>query len=151
MSKLMEGVGSMSTVLRIGLCCSTVPPNSGTSNLGMYAGGPEVLLRWMETQLGLLTEPLTQLQRVQDYAFTLDRAPTARFAASLRTDRWATAVELLERRSELRIAGWDGVDTAGLPDVVRDMGRAELLRKPEWPDQSDRLMRVLEALKNAQV
>lgn len=95
------------------------------------------------------TAPLAS--RILEYAAVLDGVPDSVFAPSLATDPWATAGELLSRRDELRLAGWDEADSAGLPPLVRHMARAAQMRTARLPDESARLQRVLEALGAGQV
>jgi len=134
------------TILEIQLVGGAPPPIPGTAAWNRYRGGPELLLRWLETQLGLVEDRPSLASRITEYAAILDGVPDACFAPSLATDRWATTGELLSRRDELRLAGWEETELPHLPPLVRDMARAAQIRKPRWPDESDRLRRVLEAL-----
>jgi hypothetical protein len=115
-----------------------------------HRGGPNVLLRWLETQLGLLAEPAPLSNRIIEFANLLDDCKDACFAESLRTDRWATATELLLRRDELRLAGWDEIDAPELPTLVRDLARAVTDQELSWPDLSSRLRAVVSAIESGQ-
>lgn len=139
------------THLEIHLTSGSVTPLPGSTSWNEHRGGPEVLLRWLESQLGLLEDRPPLASRVTDYAAVLDGLPDACFASSLATDRWATAGELLSRRDELRLAGWDETDSPRLPSLVRDLARATQIRKPRWPDESERLQHVLDALTAGQL
>ena len=61
---------------------------------------------------------------VTEYAAALDSVADSVISRSMKTDRWATASELLSRRDELLLSGWDHVDSDALPGVVRDLARA---------------------------
>ena len=103
--------------LEIWLAGGAPPPVPGAAAWNEHRGGPEVLLRWLETQLGLLHGTPSLASRILEYAAALDAVPAAQFAASLQQDRWATAGELLARRDELRLAGWDEQDAPALPPL----------------------------------
>lgn len=152
-SPLSESGNAVSevTILDIHLVGGRPMPLPGTTAWNEHRGGPDVLLRWLETRLGLLEDYPALAGRITDYAAVLDGVPDACFAPSLATDRWATAGELLSRRDYLRLAGWDETDSPRLPPLVRDMARAAQIRKPQWLDESDRLQRVLHALTAGQV
>jgi len=133
-------------VLEIQLC--PVHPSIGpdTRSWNVHRGGPDVLLQWLETQLGLQFDPITHSHRVTEYAGALDKVRGAGFAGSLATDRWATADELLARRTELRLAGWGEKASEALPDLVKDLARVAGKTDIALPDEAQRLTRVLSAL-----
>jgi len=85
-------------VLEIQLVGNVASLNQQQATCNVYRGGAETLLRWMEAQLGLQTYRPTQAERISEYANALDRAADAVVTASLHTDRWGTARELLSRR-----------------------------------------------------
>jgi len=138
------------TILEIQL--SRVHPSIGPEekSWNVHRGGPEVLLRWLETQLGLLFEPVAHSSRVTQYAVALDPVGDACFSESLGTDRWSTAAELLERRGELRLAGWDEMTSSKLPVLPKDLARAAEKAGELFPDEAERLARVLTALEAGQ-
>jgi ATP-dependent helicase/nuclease subunit B len=111
-----------------------------------HRGGPDSLLRWLETQLGLLSQTAPLSSRILEFAGLLDGRKEARYAESLTTDRWGTASDLLARRDELRMAGWSGLDRPELPPLVRDLALATRGHQLTWPDTSSRLIAVSEAL-----
>lgn len=76
-------------------------------------GGPVVLLEWLETQLGLPQADVHRAARVMQYADVLSKVRGVCFERSLAADRWETASELLQRRDELMLCGWDGVSSDG--------------------------------------
>lgn len=138
------------TTLTIRLFPGVLNPRSGDIVVNEYRGGPETLLRWLETQLGLAGPSIPPSSRVTEYAEALDAVTEAVFSTSLATDRWATASELLRRRDELLLAGWQETDHAALPPLVRDLCHAAAGRKFEFPGEAVRLRRVMAALDEGQ-
>jgi hypothetical protein len=136
--------------LHIHLNRSASKPAVGSKSLSAFHGGPDVLLAWLETQLGLARVPVLPSIRITEYAAALDSVSGAGFAASLAADRWATATELLARRDELRLSGWNERVTDGLPPLVRDLARAADSRQFAFIDETARLETVLEALRAGQ-
>ncbi len=141
------------TQLEIRLTPGAVRPKPGRSVVDMFRGGPETLLRWLETQLGLPVPDFHQADRITEFASALDAVEDSVISVSMEMDRWATASELLSRRDELLLAGWDETDSNELPDIVRDLARAaELRNRPlAFPCVATRLLRVLDALSIGQV
>lgn len=115
----------------------------------VHHGGPQTLLRWLETQLGLLSNPVPLTSRIAQYAAAMDRAGKLSVAASLATDRWATAAEMLARRDELRLEGWVASQTESFGWVLADLARIEPF-VPELVDVAARLQRVQSALESGQ-
>ncbi|MGO8748050.1 MAG: hypothetical protein ACLQNE_18915 [Thermoguttaceae bacterium] len=126
-------------------------PRVGDARINEVRGGPETLLRWLETQLGLPSPPIHIANRITEYATALDTVTNSAITASMKTDRWATASALLSRRDELLLAGWDGVDRETLPDIVRDLACAAAGRTFVFPCEAERLRHVLHALDAGQV
>src|SRR3990167_6614345 len=138
------------TILHIRLTREVVRPGTGAPSVNEFRGGPETLLGWMETQLGLTCPNTHKANRVTEYANALSSVPDALFRTSMITDRWATATELLSRRDELLLAGWDEADRDSLPPLVRDLSRAANGRTFMFPGEAGRLRRVLSALEQGQ-
>jgi ATP-dependent helicase/nuclease subunit B len=136
------------TRLHIRLTPGPLRPQTGAASINELRGGPETLLRWLETQLGLPAPEASRASRVTGYASALDSSAGPAISGSLANDRWATASELLSRRDELRLGGWDGNDSGGLPDVVREMARAG--GGTAFPGEADRLDGVAGALDGGQ-
>lgn len=138
------------TRLLIRLTPGPLRPKLGVSTLNELRGGPETLLRWLETQLGLPSVENHRASCVTEYASALDSITDSVISKSMANDRWATASELLSRRDELLLSGWDQSDMDGLPDVVREMARAVNGRKFVFPSVSERISKVAEALEDGQ-
>ena len=114
-------------------------------------GGPVVLLEWLETQLGLPQADVHRAARVMQYAGALAKVPEACFERSLAADRWETASELLQRRDELLLCGWDGVSSQGCPRIAVDLALAEKEYIGSFPSEAERIAAVAEALDSGQV
>ncbi|MDM4015118.1 PD-(D/E)XK nuclease family protein [Roseiconus lacunae] len=126
-------------------------PTFGKATINELRGGPETLLRWLELQLGLPVVEAHRGSHVTEYATALDGVADSVITASLQTDRWATASELLSRRDELQVGGWDQADVDGLPVVVSDLALAASGREFVFPSVANRIHRVLDALDDGQV
>ena len=120
------------------------------TSLNELYGGPETLIRWLETQLGLPVPSTNIADRITEYASALDSVTNSVISASLLADRWATASELLSRRDELLLAGWDETESDQLPPMVRDLAQAVEGRTFAFPGEAERLRRVLDALEAGQ-
>ena len=123
---------------------------AGDTRVNRLTGGPETLLRWLETQLGLPGVENRHSSCVTEYASALDEITDSFISVSLTNDRWATASEILSRRDELQLSGWDQDDLEGLPDLVHEMARAASGRNFVFPSVSDRLQAVVDALEEGQ-
>ena len=137
--------------LTIRLTPGTISPEWRQGCVNEIRGGPETLLKWLETQLGLPVPPIHKADRITEYAAALDTVADSVITASMMADRWATASELLARRDELFLAGWDEADSESIPDVVRDLARAVAGRTMTFPGEAKRLRRVLDAVNAGQV
>lgn len=135
--------------LHVQLAPASELPIPGAHAFGQHRGGPGVLLRWLETTLGLQAEPVAATSRVTEYAALLSANPSDCYAGSLATDRWATAADLLRRRDALLLDGWDLHDHSRLPPMVRDMALAEAAQRIV-PSEAERVASVLQALNNGQ-
>ncbi|MCC7334229.1 MAG: hypothetical protein IT422_04005 [Pirellulaceae bacterium] len=85
------------------------------------------------------------------YADALAKVRGACFARSLAADRWETASELLQRRDELMLCGWDGVSSVGCPRITGDLALAEKEYVASFPSVAERIAAVTEALDAGQV
>lgn len=111
------------TKLVIRLTPGTLKPRVGQPAVNCLSGGPETLLRWLETQLGLPVPTSHIASRITEYAAALDTLPESTITASLKNDRWETASQPLSRRDELLLSGWDESESESLPEVVNDLAR----------------------------
>lgn len=119
--------------------------------------GPQQLLRRLETNCGLAAPP-TPIDnlRIEQYrqvllAYLADADVPPFFQASFQADQFATAADLLSRRDELLLAGWNFDYSADLPPRLAVMAGLELVLQSTAdvhlsPGYADRFCRLLEIL-----
>lgn len=138
------------TQLFVRLTPGSLTPTVGCSEINVFRSGPETLLRWLEMQLGLPTLDSHKASHILEYATALDTVKNSAISGSIETDRWATATELLSRRDELQLWGWNHEDSELLPNLVRDLAYAAKDNSFVFLSVADRLKRVLTALDSGQ-
>lgn len=138
------------TILEVRLARQPVARQVGNASIAEIRGGPDVLLRWLETQLGLPVVDEPRARRISEYASALDTLGDSAITASLQVDRWATASALMVRQDELMLAGWDGSDSDQLPDLVRALACALKGRSLLFLSEAGRLKRILAVLDRGQ-
>lgn len=136
---------NVTATLHIALHCEGLRPLEGTAEFNTVWGGPNQLLAWLENQLGLRGPDVSFTERIVQHLRRFEAVPASSYRQSLTVDRWSTAEDLLKRRDELWMAGWDGKETARLPAIVRDLAKAEALGGPVGPGIPERLQAVLQA------
>lgn len=124
---------------------------AGQPSLDNLRGGPEVLLDWLETQLGLPHVAAHRAARVMEYAEALAEVENPCFKASFSADRWETASAMLHRRDELLLCGWDGQRSDGCPRITRDLAEAEKFYTGSFSSDAERLAAVTAALDDGQL
>lgn len=127
-----------------------VRPIWGKDALNLIEGGPDRLLAWLETQLGLPVRDAHRTARITAYASVLDRILPQRFKASFEADRWSTASVLLDRRDALLMSGWNGKVSETNPAWVNDLVDVESGNQRTFLGEAERLHRVLDALEAGQ-
>ncbi len=143
--------GSPTCEIAVGWAWRGCLPVGEGSAWNRHHGGPERLLGWLESQLGLSAPPPVWTTRVTEYAALLAEAGGASYRESLGVDRWSTAAHLLRRRDALRLAGWDGGSRDGLPPLVCDLAQAEAGGRRLQPGLAERLDAVVATLDAGQV
>lgn len=138
--------------LKIRLCQGRVLPDLEAPILGQSVGGPETLLTWLETQLGLAFPRPPFVNRVTELASILDRDADNHpsWKASLEADRWATAKMLLNLRDELRMEGWTAAAGCNVKAPFHDLARLESDHPTIFTSTSERLRDILTALDSGQ-
>jgi ATP-dependent helicase/nuclease subunit B len=117
-------------------------PLPNHSNGGCLWLGPNGLLQWLEFFYGLAghknnNEYLRIEQYRQAIRVFLQHTPSAFFSRSFHVDQFATAANLLERRDELLLAGWDFLPASDAPERLRCIAAIEqILTASEqvWPE-----------------
>ena len=102
------------------------PADSG----GLLHCGPQRLLQTLESQLGLAGQPKdNDYLRIEEYRqalrLYLEEQPEAFFARAFAADQFATATNLLQRRDELLLAGWDFALQLDTPPRLRAIAEVE--------------------------
>ena len=123
-----------------------LPPGN---TLGEAVVGPLGLLTILETQLGLLAEHPSRVERVVQYQGCLRRVDSASrfYHRSFATDALGAAATLLDWRDQWHLAGWNGTMPSGAPVRLADMAEVEeLAREAVAPGVGERLACVLHAL-----
>lgn len=125
-------------------------PQASYSQGGVYYAGPKGLLQILEAHLGATRiNTNNDYIRIEQYRQALlvylQNESEAFFKASFTADQFATAAELLDRRDELILAGWDfKVDQYG-PERLQCLGSIEniIQKKGLTAGFADRVKRVL--------
>ncbi len=109
-----------------------VYPKGGDTEVGVHYMGPQSFLALLETHLGLLgpTNTIDYL-RIAQYRHALqkhlDATPIAFYKNSFDADQLAAAEELLNRRDELKLAGWGFEATNNAPSRLMDLAKVETI------------------------
>lgn len=106
-----------------------LPMPTGSSG-GLTHCGPQGLLQTLETQLGLSGQPKdNDYLRIEEYRqalrLYLEQQPDTFFARAFAADQFATATNLLQRRDELLLAGWDFQLQLDTPPRLRALAEVE--------------------------
>lgn len=117
-------------------------PLPNHSNGGCLWLGPNGLLQWLEFFYGLAghknnNEYLRIEQYRQAIRVFLQHTPSAFFSRSFHVDQFATAANLLDRRDELLLAGWDFLPASNAPERLRSIAAIEQIRSASeqvWPE-----------------
>ncbi|MDX1939583.1 MAG: PD-(D/E)XK nuclease family protein [Saprospiraceae bacterium] len=119
--------------------------------------GPQGILYTLESHLGLIGHPPeNEYLRIEQYRQALQiyllQRPEVFFKASFEADQFATATELLSRRDELLLAGWDFVEFNDIPARLKCLTELESLfdgnNRKLSAGYADRFMMVLQKMEN---
>jgi len=144
----------MKLIFGMSLDESPLPAPPATQGGALYCG-PQGLLRILEIQLGLSGHADdNDYLRIESYRQALrtylNKREDAFFAAAFRADQFATAADLLQRRDELLLGGWDFEEQPGLPARLAELARVEqcfqqgdLELPPGYADRFSALLRKL--------
>ena len=132
-------------------------PTGGTAIVG-----PRGLLEILETHLGLSGHPdnidflrIEQIRQVLALLSKSNKTEKAFFIKSFEADPFATASELLSRRDELLLAGWNFIINKDTPDRLKIIAEIESQLRTNntnsngsslTPGLSDRFQKVLERI-----
>ncbi|MBK7476112.1 MAG: PD-(D/E)XK nuclease family protein [Haliscomenobacter sp.] len=121
---------------------------------GILYAGPARFLQVMENALGLgWGKPGEEYLRIEQYRQLvreeLLETPEAFFRASFEADQFATAAELLSRRDELVLAGFDfSFDKEGIPSRLKVLARLKHQESGLETGMADRLEALYQALQS---
>ena len=123
-----------------------MPPEAGIWRLG-----PQGLIRFFEDSMGLGSPPDdTMYLRIEQFRqflqLDLEAHSGAFYQASFLADPFAVAEELLSRRDELLLAGWDFLPSDDTPERLAVLARLKAREAGLAPGFSDRFDRVYQAL-----
>ncbi len=129
-------------------------PKGGDTEVGVHYMGPIGFLALLEQHLGLVGPTNTiEYLRIAQYRHALqkylDTTPDAFYKVSFEADQLAAAEELLNRRDNLKLAGWDFEVVGGLPPRLAHLaGVEEVLQAADYNfaiGYADRFVAVADA------
>ncbi len=128
-------------------------PNPSYTKGGVYYSGPKGLIQILESHLGNthLTSNIDYI-RIEQYRQCLlkylEKHPQPFFQTSFQADQFACASELLSRRDELLLSGWDFVISSSLPPRLQCLAQIEEYVKQDGLSAgfADRFSKIMELL-----
>ena len=113
---------------------------------GTFTAGPRRLLAILETHLGLVGHPDNiDYLRIEQFRQALikhlsEKNSSLFFERSFAADPFATAAELLSRRDELKLAGWDFVIKNDTPRRLKTLAEVEAVFHQDTATGEERLL-----------
>jgi len=101
----------------------------------------------IEASLGLTHPPLAVIDQLLRYATAIDQSGPLDCSASFQADRLGTTRQLMRRRDEALLAGWDGTSTS--PSTLTSLAAIETRLRGIFPDGIDTLADRTRAIEQA--
>ncbi len=128
-------------------------PQPSYTKGGVYYAGPKGLVQILESHLGCtLANTNNDYIRIEQYRQSLhqylQKESATFFEASFKADQFATAAELLERRDELLLCGWDFQPGPNVPHRLQCLAEIETLAKKNKlaAGFADRVHRIIQLI-----
>lgn len=115
---------------------------AGGTSVGEITCGPQGMLKFIETRLGLGGREVSEFERIDAYSRKVEAANCGWCRRSFLSDRWSVARTLLAWHDELETLGWDFKDTGGSARLAA-LAKIETAG-PKLPlGLADRLVRIV--------
>ena len=142
----------MSVTITIGLNLDGPVACAHSASVGELYGGPESLLQWLESQLGLEVPRSSFTERLLQYLACLKQSTNENrfFHQSMVLDELGVARRLLQWRDSWYEAGWQGGAFVNAGQRLADMAEIETFALPKVAlNSGQRVQRVLSSLEQS--
>ncbi len=105
-------------------------PSMACAEAGTHYFGPSRLLEFIELRLGIINPGYREIYRISSFKDFINQivdgsGPSPFYAHSFEADPFGVAADLLRKRDELRLAGWDFKYQEDIPDRLRNFSEIE--------------------------